>query len=77
MNKNKTSVKRKIIQKNMKNNKKNNMKNNKKNNMKNKKPIIKKNIMSSSLKTIYNKLESKKHDAIKKRKTVKRNKNIF
>jgi len=77
MNKNKTSVKRKIIQKNMKNNKKNNMKNNKKNNMKNKKPIIKKNIMSSSLKTIYNKLESKKHDDIKKRKTVKRNKNIF
>lgn len=36
-----------------------------------------KKIGSSSLKTIYNKIEAKQHDAIKKRRTVKKNKNIF
>ena len=34
-------------------------------------------ISSSSLKSIYNKIESKQNDAIKKRKTVKKNKHIF
>ena len=42
-----------------------------------KRKIRGKKIESYSLKSIYNKLESKKNDAIRKRKTIKKNKNIF
>ena len=40
------------------------------------KPTIKK-IKSSTLVSVYNKIEAKQQDAIKKRRTIKKNKNIF